>query len=90
MLNRIVRANVFDLGVGDAAVVFEERWQPSTGDVAALVDRGRQYRATVLAIPNGIIGTTAEEGDTKRSASDDHGSFPGNKAGPAATQRRSL
>jgi hypothetical protein len=77
MLDYIVLADILDFCVGDATVVFEKRRQPATGDEAALVDGGRQYRSPVLAVPNRVIGTTSEKGDAKRSTSNDHVcSFP--------------
>jgi hypothetical protein len=61
MLNRIVSTDVLNLGIGDAAVILEERRQPPTSDVTALVDGGREYRASVLAIPHGIVGAATKE-----------------------------
>src|SRR5215469_16950005 len=74
MLDGFVPDDIFHSGIGDPAVIFEKWWQPAAGDVAALVDGGGQHRAAVLAIPHGIICPPTEEGNTKRSASDYHGS----------------
>ena len=61
MRDGIISGDVFDFGVGDAAVVFEERGQVSASDITALVDRGGQYRAPVLTIPDWVVGPPAEE-----------------------------
>jgi hypothetical protein len=53
-------------------VVLEKGWQSATGNVAAFVDRGRQYRPTVFTVPDGVVGTTTKERYTKRSSGDDH------------------
>ena len=72
-------------------MIFEKGRQPPASDKAAFVDRGRQYGASVLAVPNGIIGTTSEEGDAKRSASDNHvSSSPWIKEGSEVVFRADL
>jgi len=77
MLNYVILADILDFCIGDATVIFEKRRQPATGDEAAFVDGGRQYRSPVLAVPNRVIGATPEKGNAKRSTSDDHVcSFP--------------
>ena len=73
VLDRVVSTNIFNFRIRDAAVIFEERWQTSsTSNVAALVDRGGQYRSPVLTIPNRIVCATTEKGDAKWSARDHH------------------
>jgi hypothetical protein len=54
---------VLDLRVDDADLVLEEGRQVAAAEVAVLVDRGREHRAAVLAVPGGIVGTAPEEGD---------------------------
>ena len=44
----------------------------SASDIAALVDRRRQDRAAVFAVPHRIVGAATEKRDAKRSASDYH------------------
>jgi hypothetical protein len=61
MLNGSILANVLDSRIGDAAVVIKKRRKPSTGYVAALVDCGGQYGATILSVPYRIVGTAPEE-----------------------------
>ena len=64
--------HVLDLAVDDADAMLEERRQIAAGEIAVLVDGGRQHRAAVLAIPGGVVGAAAEEGDSEGSSADDH------------------
>ena len=52
----------------------------TTGDIAAFIDRRGQDGATMLAVPDGIVGASAKERDAEWSASNDHalGSYSGN------------
>jgi hypothetical protein len=61
MLNGSILANVLDFGIGDTAVVIKERWEPSTGYIAALVDCCGQYGTAILTVPDRIVGTAPEE-----------------------------
>jgi hypothetical protein len=61
MLNGSILANVLDFGIGDAAVVIKKGREPSTGYIAALVDGCGQYGATILTVPDRIVGTAPEE-----------------------------
>ena len=63
---------VLHLGVDHAILVLEERRQIAAGDVAVLVDGGREDGAAVLPIPGRIVGAAAEEGDAKWGSADDH------------------
>jgi hypothetical protein len=69
LLGRLAR---FDLAVNDANPVLEKRRQMTAGEPAVFIDRRRQHRAAVDAIPGGIIGAAAEKRDAKRSPADDH------------------
>jgi hypothetical protein len=72
MLDVIVLRDVFNLRVRNAAMVFEKGRQPSASEEATLIDSRRQDGTAVLAVPDGIIGTSAKKGDTQGSASDNH------------------
>src|SRR5437667_10837025 len=69
------RHAVLDLRVDDADLVLEKRRQVTTRQIAVFVDRGRQHRTTVFAIPLGIVGAATEERDSKGCAADDHSGF---------------
>jgi hypothetical protein len=60
-------------------VIFEERREPPARNVAVLVDRGRQYCAPVLTVPNGIICTSSKKGNAEWRAGDDHSSNPSSR-----------
>src|SRR6185436_5194323 len=64
--------DVFDERVDQAKTMLEERRQLTDADVAVLVDRRRQHRAAMLAIPVGIVGAASKEGNAERRAADDH------------------
>jgi len=61
MLEVSILCHIFHFRVRNPAVMLEEWWQPSTGDVATLIDGGCQNRATVLAVPDWIVGATTEK-----------------------------
>ena len=54
--------------------MLEERRQVAAGDVAVLVDRRRQHRPAVLAVPRRVVRAPAEERDAEWRPADDHGS----------------
>src|SRR5512135_3413637 len=76
MAHLVDRLATLNLGIDHADTVFEEGRQIPTGQVAILVDGCRQHRATVLAIPRRVICPAAEERNSIRSPTDDHGALP--------------
>ena len=72
VLNLVVPADILDFGIGNTAVILKKRRQPAAGDVAVLVDRGGQYRAPVLAVPNGVVSTPAKKRNPEWSAGRNH------------------
>src|SRR5271157_5049700 len=72
VLDGAIGADVFRFGVQDTAVVLEKRRQPSTSDVAPLIDCGRQHCAPVFTIPNRVIRAATEEGNAERSSGNNH------------------
>jgi hypothetical protein len=65
MLDCIVRSDVFEPCIRNSAMVLEKWRQPSAGNKAGLVDRRREHRATVLAVPDGIVSASAEKRNTE-------------------------
>src|SRR5690242_15978127 len=76
MFDHAISTHVLDLRVRDSAVIFEKWRQVPARDVAGFVNRGGQNRATVLAIPNGIVRPSAKEGYSKRCACNDQDGSP--------------
>src|SRR5216684_1996771 len=68
VLDRTVLVDVFNPRIGDTAVVFEERWQSSTSNVAAFIDCSGEDSTPEFTVPNRIIGAATEERDAERSA----------------------
>src|SRR5580698_232078 len=72
MLNLVVAVDVFNFRIRNPAVVFEKRRQIAARDVARLIDRRGKHGATMLAVPDGIVGAAAKKRDSKWGARDDH------------------
>ena len=80
---------VLDLAVDDAEAVLEERRQIAASEIAIFVDGRGQDGPAVAAIPAGVVGPAAEEGDAEGGSADDHSlTFAGNAISPPP--RRSI
>src|SRR4051812_40339677 len=56
----------FNLAIDDAQPVLKEGRQMPTGEIAILVDGGGEDGPAMCSIPVGVVGTAAEEGNSKR------------------------
>ena len=72
MLYFVVMLYVLDTGINDAVLVLKEWRQPAASDVAILVDGRSENSAAMFPKPTGIVSATAEEGNSERSARDNH------------------
>jgi hypothetical protein len=61
VLDGPVPIDIFYFGIGNTAVVVEERRQVTARYVTALVDGGREYGAAVLPVPYRVVGATPEK-----------------------------
>src|SRR5262245_13643928 len=61
-----------DLAINQANAVLEERGQVTAGEIAVLVDAGRQHSAAMAPVPRRVVGAAAKEGNAKRRPADDH------------------
>src|SRR5580704_11606694 len=73
MFNLGVAANVLNFGIGNSTVILKKGRQPSRGDITGFVDRRRQDRAAMFAIPHWIVGAATEKRYAKWGARNDHG-----------------
>jgi hypothetical protein len=62
----------FDLAIDDAITVLKKGRQIATGEIAILVNCGREDGSAVKSIPTGIVGATAKKRDAERGSADDH------------------
>jgi hypothetical protein len=76
VLNGAVLINIFNFRVRNPGVIFKKGRKVTTGDIAAFIDRRGQDGATMLAVPDGIVGASAKERDAEWSASNDHALRP--------------
>src|SRR5437867_1587503 len=69
---------IFNTGIHNSDTMLKKRRQIPARDVTILVDGRSQYRAAMIAVPNGIVGAATEERDSKWGSANDHGyaSFP--------------
>ena len=67
------RLRFFDFRVDYAEAMLEEGRQMAAGNVAELINGGREDGAAVLAVPRGIVAAAAEKRDPKRGSADNHG-----------------
>ena len=72
MFDRAVLVHIFNLGIRDAAMVFEKRRKPPAGDVTGFVNGRRQDGAAEFTVPDRIVGAPTEERDAERRSGDDH------------------
>src|ERR1700683_4815008 len=77
MLDQVISGDVLHLRIGNAAVIFEKRRQPTRRDVTGFVDGGQQNGAAVLTVPNRVIGAAAEKGNAEWGTSNNQGISPG-------------
>src|SRR5580692_5651549 len=76
MFNLTIAADILDLRIRNAAMVLKKWRQPPSRDVTRFVDSCRQHRATMLAIPDWVVGAAAKKRYAKWSARNDHGVSP--------------
>src|ERR1700722_6472780 len=72
MLDLAVAIDVLNFRIRNPAVVLEKRGQIAARDIAGLIDRRGKHGATMLAIPDRIVGAAAKKRDSKWGARDDH------------------
>ena len=65
-------AHQLDYRIDDAVTMLEERRQRAHAQIAVLVDRHAEHRATMLADPVGVIGPAAEQRHAEGRPADDH------------------
>ena len=61
VLNRAVLINIFNFRVRNPGVIFKKRRKVTTGDIAAFIDRRGQDGATMLAVPDRVVGAATEK-----------------------------
>jgi hypothetical protein len=66
----------FDMAIHNTPTMLEERRQMSASEIAIFIDRRGEDSAAMSAIPRGIVGAAAEEGEAIGSATDDHSVDP--------------
>src|SRR5712692_7613333 len=64
--------DVLDVGVNDAMLVIEERWQALRADEIVPVNGEAEHAAPLFAVPGRIVRASPELRHTKRCTSDDH------------------
>jgi hypothetical protein len=72
MLNLAITTDIFNFRIRNAAVVLKKRGQPPSGDVTRFIDRCRQDRAAMLAVPDRVVGAAAKKRNAKWGARNDH------------------
>src|ERR1041384_3076720 len=72
MVDFVNRLRQFDLRINNAMPMLEKRRKVAKADVAIFVDGGSDHSATVLAMPRGIVRSSAEERNSERSSAHDH------------------
>src|SRR5688572_6511983 len=72
MLDFINGLAVFNFGINNADLMFEERRKIAAAEITIFINGGSKNFAAMLAVPNGIIGAASKKRNAKRCAANNH------------------